>query len=339
VTASSGDALDLRRCPALSAARARALDLLARATAAVEARAGALGAIETIAVAGSLARLEFAPHSDLDAIVVVHAGASAADVAAALSAIADASASLGVPPPRSAGIYRQPVTRAALLDPGALGSLAESPEVFGKRIQLLIEGRPLYRHDRCRQLQRDIVAWYGTGYLDVAPAKSWTYLINDVVRYLHAYAARQQYRFARTADDSWELRQAKLRTTRVLGIAALLCLLGESNARADKQAWLVAQLARTPLERLALVMTRHDPAAFAELLSAWEEAYALLVDADLRRALLTGGPADPAGLGREASAAYRRLKPISQRIWRLLTDFLLDRRSDWDPRFFERLLL
>lgn len=330
-------ALDLSRCPALNRARQRSLDLLARATRALTALGAGLDGIETIALGGSLGRLEASDQSDFDCIVVVRTD-PAPVVTGVVERIHAALCSLSLKQPKSWGIYHQPVSTGTLLDHAGLGSLDEPPAIFGKRIQLLLDAQPVYRAAALQSLQARIIDWYGTGYLDADPGRSWTYLINDLSRYLHAYAAWQQYKFARTADDSWQLRQAKLRSSRVVTIAGLLLLLGESNSRRDKQSWLAGQLFRPPLDRLHLIMTQYDAGAFSRLLAAYEEAFRVLSDPAARAELVRTGPEAHGDLPHGTAVVFERFKRASQDIVRILTNFVLDRRGDWDPRFFERLL-
>ena len=328
--------LDLSRCPALYEARQRSHRLLLQAAAEFESAAADLAGIETIALVGSLGRLEVGSHSDFDCIVV--RSDLSVPPAMVMDRIYAVFGALQLAQPKRWGIYREPVSAGALVDVAALGSLEEAPTLFGKRIQLLLDAQPVYRAAAMRELQTGIIDWYGTGYLAADPARSWTYLINDLSRYLHAYAAWQQYKFERSVDDSWQLRQAKFRSSRIVTLAGLLLLLGDSNARADKCEWLAAQLHQPPLDRLHAVMTRYDAAAFARLLGAYEEAFAVLSEPSARRDLIATGPASAADLVLGTGAAFARIKHASQVILSTLTDFMLDRRGDWDRRFFERLL-
>ena len=332
------DDLDLSPCPSLAASRAFSVTLTARARTAVSAIAAELVEVETVAIGGSLGRLEAHRQSDSDCIVVVREEPSRAGAKAVIERIGVALAELDLKPAKSSGIYQIPVSVASLLDTAALGSLAEPAEIFGKRLQLLLDAQPLFRDEAFQRLQIRIIDWYSTGYLDAAPNKSWTYLINDLMRYLHAYAAWQQYKVKKTADDSWQLRQAKFRCTRLITWAGLLVLLGESNAMPAKRAWLLERLSLTPVERLALIMNRYEPASFAQLLSAYETIHALLSDPASRAELVATGPESINDLGGKTSVVFTQIKVASAEILRLLTSFILARQTQWDPRFFERLI-
>ncbi len=327
------------RAPSLAAARGYSLDCVARAQVALTAHADTLDAIETVAAAGSLGRLEATPGSDFDCVVVARPGADGARVAAQTSRVITLLEATGLKPPKAGGIYRQAVAREALLDEAALGSLEEPAAVFGKRMALLLDARPLFREAACRSLQQAVLRWYGHGFHAADPGRGWTYLLNDLVRYVHAYAAWQQYAFSAGGDDSWWLRQAKLRTSRCLTFAGLMVLLGASHARPDKHAWLCERLALTPLQRVADSMSRHDPSALAELVTIYDSLHARLADARFRARLVAGGPRAADAPTVDDPAGWPALADDSATFMRILSGYLLDRRADWHPDFFARLIL
>jgi len=327
--------LDLTDYPSLASSRHLSLDLIGQIRAAL---IRGCGDLETVAVAGSLGRLEAGFHSDLDCIVVTRSNPDKVPTTTAMASVSEALDKLDLKPAKSWGIYSSSVSISSLLDTVALGSLAESTEIFGKRLQLLLDSKPVYGDKAFANLQGQIVHWYGTAFLDAAPNKSWTYLINDLMRYLHAYAAWQQYKFDRSSDDSWQLRQSKLRSTRMVTWAALLFLLGESNAQDNKQSWLLEQLRYTPLERLSHIMGKYDPESFAHLLATYERTHRLLNDSRSRKELITTGPDSVNDCSGSRGAAFIQIHELSAEIMRVLTEFIFARRRDWDLRFFERLI-
>lgn len=336
-TTSSAFAIDYRQAPTLRQARRRSQAILATARARLE--EATLPSIETIAVAGSLGRLEASSSADFDCIVVARDTAAPAQLDAEIERVHDVLAACGLRRPKADGIYRDAIGPAALLDYRALGSLDETPATFGKRMQFLLDARPVFAPVRFAALRREILNWYGSGFFSRDGTLSWTYLLNDVQRYLHAYAGWQQYKLARSADDSWELRQAKLRSSRVVTFAGLLVLLGASNHRADKIGWLLARLDATPLERLGQIMCHDDPAAFDGALAAYEFVHARLADAAFRAQLIAGGPDESSGFATAPSAAFASIDAATGTLMEILTGFLIGRWGQWDTRFFARLLL
>ncbi len=330
--------LNAANCPGLRTAWRYSRSALQALTAAFEAQAAHLPDVVTVAVGGSLGRYEAGAASDVDCIVVVRDGAASAHVEVQNALVHRLFAESTFKPPKADGIYRQGIARRALLDPAALGSLDEAPAVFGKRIQLLLDARPVFGRAGFDALQRDIVAWYCTDFVVAKPTRTWTYLCNDLMRYLHSYAGWQQFKFERGTDDSWQLRQAKFRTSRLLTFAATMYLLGESDGLPDKVSWLQSQLADTPLQRLYTVMQRHDAAAYAQLLAAYEAAFALLVQPELRAALVASGPDAATRMRAELHPVYEQIREHSAALSRILTEFALTRRAQWGARFFERWL-
>lgn len=322
--------VDYRTAPCLAAARAAAtalLDTLAARCATLE-----LEALETVAAAGSLGRLEIATRSDFDAVFVARAGAAPARVEREIAAVLDAAAACGLVPPKPDGIFRDAVSRAALLEPGARGRLDEPPALFGKRMQCLLDARPLYGAAAFRELRGAVLQWYADGRPGLAD------LQNDLKRYLHSYAAWQQHKRSRSDDDSWALRQAKLGTVRLLTFAGLLVLLGAASCQADAERtrWLASRLDATPLERLALVMGGRDPHAFQRVLADYEFCFARLSDAAFRQRLIDHD--DDMSQAGAATAALGEIAPAAERLLHELTAFVLAQRERWDAGFFSGLV-
>ena len=325
-------------CPALESAYRYSCMQLEQLITLFAVRPERLAGMETIAVGGSLGRLEATPASDIDCIMVLCPGTSPRDGKRLAAEVHQILIGSPLRAPKPDGIYRQALSMEALLDRTALGSLSEAPEVFGKRMQLLLDARPVFGFDQFERARRAVIDWYAADFVATAPERGWTFLQNDLMRYLHSYAGWQQFKFARSADDSWQLRQAKLRTSRLLTFAALLFLLGESARDGDKQAWLVTRLSMTPLQRLHAVMGCYDANAYARLLAVYDTAFALLTDTTVRAELVAGGPDADTRMTADVSKVYARIKAVSSEISYLLTSFALARREDWGMRFFERWL-
>jgi len=285
-----------------------------------------------VAAAGSLARLEAGPQADLDAIVVTDGAAGHAAVARVYAALDG----LPLRAPKSWGIYHAPVDLRELLAPGARGALDEAPAVFGKRFQFLLDTRPLYGYAAHASVRRRVLDWYAAG---EDPAQGQlTALMRDLQRYQHAYATWQAHKFERDDEDGWYLRQAKLGSTRLLGFAGLLLLLGASSTRADKLDWLAAHLDLTPFERIAFVMRTRDAAAFAALAAHYEAVHRHLLSPGVRDELVALSPRCAAELPPTWPPVYATVADHNRELRRLLTRFVLDRRDDWSPDFHAQLL-
>lgn len=331
--------LDYALLPALAASRRQSLALLERVSSRLAAALGGSDGVVTVAAAGSLGRLELGANSDLDGIVVVDDHSAPEQGAALVERVYAALRDCPLRLPKTSGIFRSPVTAATLCAPAARGALDEQPTVFGKRIQFLLDTRPLFGTPAYSTLQRRILDWYAGPGLAAHPASQCTLLINDLQRYLHAYAGWQQYRFERSADDGWYLRQAKLRASRTLTFAGLLLLLGAGSRREDKVDWLHARLALTPLERVHAVMGEHDPTGFRHIAQDYDRVHALLGDPLVRAELVERSPVSAEMMPSRHPPAFAEIHRLSGELLRRLSRFVLERRDDWHPDFFSYLIL
>ena len=324
-----------RLAPGLQASREVSHQLLRSLAVALSELAGALDGIETVVAAGSLGRLEAHAGSDFDGILIANAAAATVVPDAVFAAVA----ACGLKPPKPDGIYRATVTAETLCQNTARGSLDEPAAHFGKRMQLLLDARAVTGNVAFQRLQRQILDWYAGEAVKRYPDAQWTLLLNDLSRYLHAYAGWQQFKFSRSEDDGWYLRQAKLRSSRMLTFAGLLLLLGESSVLGtDKLDWVAERLASSPLERVAAVMLPRDASAFARLLVDYEAIHALLATPAVRAALIAQSPVNEDVPLESYPEVYARIHTHSGRMLRELSQFVLARRADWHPDFFSYLL-
>lgn len=296
----------------------------------------------TLVAAGSLGRMEALAHSDCDLIVIVpddievdsHRGrAIMHDVWSRLEP-------LELRLPKSWGIFVEPASAAGLTRPQSLGDLNESGKVFGKRLQCLLDSQPLFRADAFRTLQRRLLDWYATGFLAAAPDREWTYLLNDLIRYYRSYAAWQQFELKIEHDDSWYIRNAKLRASRLIMYAGMLLLLGESSRvdGRDKIDWLLDKLALTPLERVVWCLQQYNSDDINELLEAYEVFLAAMADADTRQALIDKAPRTLDDLPPPIIPEYEPIQASTARIMDILSRFVMARGDDWSRQFINYLL-
>jgi len=328
--------LDLSACPALRASRRFSENAAAGIERALDTVfAGGDHGVWSVVAAGSLGRLEASPASDVDAIVIVESAprAGTTQLSGPLGKIIS---DFGLRAPKADGIYAKPIAAHKLLDLDARGSLTESAAAFGSRMQLLLDGRALYGAARFREIRGEVLNWYDAAN-DEEP--SWTHLFNDLTRYLHAYAVWQQFKFSRSQDDGWYLRQAKFRSTRLLTFAGLLLLLAESIARNHPRRWLLERLELTPLERVGFVFDSYADSNFQDVLNNYEAIHARLSQTKVREELIVSSPATPDELPRVHTGSYRELHELSANLMDQLTRFVLMRRDDWPPVVFRNWLL
>lgn len=295
--------------------------------------------ILTIAVAGSLGRLESTPHSDVDCIVIIDdvSDVDPEKVALSIEKIRSEFFGFGLRSPKADGIYFQPVDVSSLLDPASRGSLEETPAIFGTRMQILLDARPLYRTDEFIALRLRLLNWYGW---PKEHRGNWTHLLNDLSRYLHSYAVWQQFKFSRSNDDGWYLRQAKLRSTRIATVAGLLFLLGEATVSGIGQSILFPEkFNHTPLGRLQKVFDRYADANFLAVIEPYELLHQMLSDPLIRSDLVRLSPERVEDLRPQHVGAYAQIHELSERLMNELTTFMLSRQRDWSPQIFRTWLL
>ena len=292
--------------------------------------------IETVGIAGSLARMEATADSDCDLVVVLQAETSPESAAGAhaFAAVWQALASLELEAPEKTGIYAAPVGISQLLDPLSLGKVSEDQRTFGSRILFLQELQPVWGEAAFRELTRAIVERYAAQYVAVDPSKQWSYLLNDLVRYFKSLC--QTYMFGELASDyRWRLRNLKARHSRLLIYAGLLFLLGESSRTMERKSeWLAERLTWTPAERLAALYAEYGDVRFKVLAGALNCFVEAMWTPGFRDSLReTLEPDLP--LARESNPAFLKMKRNADEFLSELLRFALARRADWAERFFE----
>jgi predicted nucleotidyltransferase len=230
--------------------------------------------VSIAAVSGSLGRLEGMAHSDCDLIVLVNDDAIHDPVRCqkAMQAVWDALDPLGLPLPKSTGIYVTPSSYSQICDYNSLGLIADDKNIFGKRMQVLLDAKPIYGEEHFQKLISGLLERYAAGFLIYDQKKEWVYLLNDLIRYFRSYCAWHQFDLSNDPIDSWHMRNTKLRNSRIPMFAALIFLLGEcSKEKKDKINWMREHLLLTPMQRIEKVYILNNDGGFNILLDAENE--------------------------------------------------------------------
>ena len=297
--------------------------------------------VSIAAVSGSLGRLEGMAHSDCDLIVLVDDEAvhDSSRRQKAMQAVWDALKPLGLPFPKSTGIYVTPASRDQICDHTTLGLIADDKNIFGKRMQVLLDAKPIYGEDNFQKLVGDLLERYAAGFLIYDQQKEWVYLLNDLIRYFRSYCAWHQFNLSNDPIDSWHMRNTKLRNSRIPMFAAMILLLGEcSKEKKDKISWLREHLLLTPMQRIEKVYQLNDDDSFTILLDAYEIFMQRMNSPEVRKVLVEANPKSLEELGKMDLYDYNDLHANSDIIIKELTNFVLNRRGDWSEAFFEYLL-
>lgn len=285
---------DRDRYPALTVSLAHSRRILAELGSACGASPQVLSPLSVIAAAGSLGRLEATAGSDLDAILVGSPGEFDTHAeSAALEWLWRAVGTVGLRSPKGDGIFRRIVTRGELLAPDAIGRLDESPGVFGKRIQILLDSRAILGEHEFSRLRSDVLDWYLQSQSRFRLPGPWHYLMADLLRYANAYGNWQSTKLGRTDDDSWALRQIKLRSTRFVTWAGLwLLILRARDMPGEGIDWVRANLALTPIERIRLVVEPEAPQLVEAFLDRYEFVHARMTTPGVRSRFVHSGLPD-----------------------------------------------
>jgi hypothetical protein len=281
--------------------------------------------VRTVAVSGSLGRMEALPHSDADLIVVL-----ADDVPPgtqreqAMQTVWEVLQPLGLPQPKSTGIFASPTTVSELTDPATIGKVADDVAIFGKRMQMLLDVQPVFGE----KAYTSVLDAVSRRYADA----DGRYLRNDLIRYYRSLCVQEQWTFG-ARGGGWFVRDIKTRNSRVLLYAGLLFLLGESRNRLD---WLRDRLQLTPLERIAAVYTANDDPLFMNIAAPYERFLTMMGNADVRAALGVAAPVDPEDV-RNAPQVYEILRANAESLATELVRFLLARQGEWGGQFFRGL--
>lgn len=278
------------------------------------------GDVETVVAVGSLGRLELLPASDLDLVIVLEDDAQRDTAVAeeAYRAVWAEAETLGYERPKPRGIFAEPTSTAALCDPASRGVVDESPALFGKRIQLLLEGRPVLHEDAFRRLLERVLRWYGFGEPQPPPFAEWSYLLHDLGRYRHSLAVRYQW-LNREVPAVWQPLVVKSLFSRTLNLAGLQVLLGEASTAESPIDRLLDRLPATPLERL-------EPTT-GPLATMYDRFLAVMSDSAERTAI-----------GQPESDEFVELRTLGLRFRTTVADTLRRLSPDWHPAIVDSIL-
>ena len=287
--------------------------------------------VSTIAVSGSVGRMEAHPKSDVDLIVVLSDDYFGDPTTGReiMSQIWEVIVQLGFPTPKPGGIFAAHTTRLELCNEDLIGQIEAAPALFGKRIQLLLDSQPLFGRDQFLQLQSDILDWYQIPEDSNDPADV-RYLMNDLQRYQRALAIR--YQFQQRQDPlEWRLLNLKFRNSRFINHFGMLLILGEMGIQpVGRGEWLRKALVWTPLERVAAIYARRHDAMFHVIARHYDWFLSQMRDPRFLDRL-------DGGVAPEENDAWQEGFHRARQISREINRFLMDRQQDWDDLFLESL--
>lgn len=325
--------------PAIASAQQWSLAAIARLQSALESRLSQLNHVATVAVSGSLARLDASENSDVDLIIVLEDGLTnhPDDMRAIAKEIYIAANACGLKSSAAKGIYATPSTLLALNNPDTLGQVNEDMILFGHRMQLLIESRPICREDNYRAVIKTLLDRYMTPFAMGSGFDAVSYLLNDLIRYYRSYLVAKQWN-ANQTGDGWYLKQVKVRHSRLLAYASTLLLLAEAASKPiiDQPA-LQERLASRPLDRIAQLFEKYGTDA-TPVFKAYDRFLESMSDPSCREELGRQGtlPIDPAG--GQIPPAYFDLVKNGEQIAAAMIQFVVDHFHECAGKFLQRVV-
>ncbi|MEM7467522.1 MAG: hypothetical protein AAF387_11670 [Pseudomonadota bacterium] len=326
----------LQRHEYLTAQRDFTLDILTQLSSGLLALELVQEYVETIFAAGSLGRLEANSMSDADCIVILNQSVGASIQQQLMRDVEKCYDDVGLRRAKSTGIYSHPVQSNELLANAGRGSLNDSPAIYGKRIQTLLDARPVINEAAFQRLQMRVLDWFNP---EISTAGlRYEFLLNEIRRYLAAYASWQYFKFDRDEDDGWLLRQAKLGLTRRTTVAALALVIGTIND-ANKDVEIGHFMPLAPLKRIVSIFELYGEFDLrAEYVECYERANQLLHDTRVRAELIVKSPAALPLRRAELPASFLQLEQDADRLRAMLILFAQRRQVDWPTAWYSGLL-
>ncbi len=288
--------------------------------------------LRIVAVSGSLGRMEYGRHSDVDLIMIAQPGTEAGLRCEAGRMVWDSLAALDLRRPLQDGIFSDPLDESLLTARASLGEIAESKAAFGIRMQLLLDSQPVFGDHSYDLLVKEILNRFhpdpvGNGYGDA--------LLDELIRYHRCL--RTVYRWTRREEPAaWRSRDLKMIHSRLLMYAGLLFLLGEAS-RYDSSAveWLADHLRLTPLERVAAMTADDDHRLVAEILQRYDRFLLTLGRADFPQVIARH---DDDAEALQSNHLYRELRSSGEAFSDQLNALLLQRLPGWSASFRKKMI-
>ena len=235
--------------------------------------------VASIAVSGSLARMEAHERSDVDLLIVVddrESPVSAAEMAGIYQIVwnrlADSLPDAQLTPPKPGGVFSACASWRQMTDESARGIVNENMTTYGQRMQILLDAQPLYLNRRFSELQQELLKWYSeeriTAQFNEAGPFHWLRL--EVLRYWYSIQARACWLFADKPTNSLEVN-VKLRSSRKLLFTAFLRSLDQSQTSVNPVEQMLELRRLTPIETITRTMA--SPADIASCIQSYETAW------------------------------------------------------------------
>lgn len=289
-------------------------------------------AIKILAAAGSLARKEASEQSDLDLIMVTadDVEVDEAELAAWRDQLCD---DLNIDKPNPNGVFIKSVPYSRLVS--TAGYAKEDYGDVAKRVLTVLESQWLFGEDDYHRLIDEVLNCYAED-VRTGPHKVFLFLLNDIIRFFRALCVNYEHTKSETMDGKWPIRNLKLRHSRVLMYFSMVAALGSLSPvdEPDKIPRLRSLIAMPPLRRLHAAYQLSGDGGFDRVAELYDLFLKRMSDPAVRNQLL--------GLeygARKESALFEELRINSGELATELARFYETRRNQWNPKFFEYMVL
>lgn len=239
--------------------------------------------VTSVAVCGSVKRMEAHRGSDLDLIVLIDdrskdfSEQQQAEIQTAVWNVVRQDPALNIfQAPKPGGLFSQCVSWRKLTDLEQRGVVDEEVTTFGHRMHVLLDAVPVAGSDAFRKLQASVLAWYSevslTSVYGGCPPFDW--LNQDILRYWHSLHAQAFWLFREQPVKSATVN-LKLRSSRLLQVTAFLLRLRAVQLveQSDRLQALLDSGTRSPLQTIAPYLSEPDA---DQLLRAWQNVWEVL---------------------------------------------------------------
>lgn len=288
--------------------------------------------IECIAVAGSLARKDGCPHSDLDIVTIVD-NLSTFDKVGYSEWLDDLCKKVDLQRSNPHGVFADPIEKSTLI--ATAGKMSEDYKDLSRRVLLLLESTWLCNEEGYQDTIAAIIDKYAED-VKVYPRKNFVFLLNDVIRYFRTICVNYQHSKVMTDYGKWPIRNVKLRHSRVVMYFSLVACIGmlSKYEKDDKIDVLKCLISMEPLLRLYVIYELSVDSAFFRL-AEYYNTFLILMGNNHNREALKNLEYE----NRYSSTEFSLLKANSDALAAELLRFFRARHAQWDERFFEYMII
>ena len=284
---------------------------------------------DIVAVFGSYAREEASTFSDLDYLIISECDDDYNTISDVIKCVCT---KYEISSPNQDGVFNAMEKKENIV--GSIGSKVDNYETLSRRMLFLLESKSLYNEEEHLQFVNEILSNY-TQEIDHDVTKNYVHLLNDLIRYFRTICVN--YAYTKDVDKfKWSMRNIKLRHSRVIMYASLLCVLGTLSkyAKEDKNEILKKLVLLTPLQRFYFSYKHSEDDNFFRLSSIYNNFLYFINNKEHREELFNIDYRN-----RYDNETFSILKANSDSLLSEITRFIFSNKGTWSDRFFEYLML